>query len=392
MNRYILLFLGMIPLLAACRTDEPVPWPEPSTVQDPAIITPGQDGYMLHGFYLLNEGNMGTNKSTLDYMDFATGQYIRNIYASANPDVPMEMGDVGNDIAIYGSRLWAVINCSNKVEVMDAATARRIGSVTIPNCRSICFIDGYAYITSYAGPVQINPEYRQLGFVAKVDTATLEEVARCMVGYQPDGICTDGKRLYVANSGGYMKPNYDNRLSVINLDSFTLERQVALAINLDLCIYDGAGGLWVSSRGDYYGQGARLIRLDSRTLRVTAEVVMPVSAVALHNDRLYVIGLEFNEITGKDQAASAIIDSHTGAVMAETVVDNTTLATLKKPYGIAVNPVNGDIYITDAGNYILPGKLYCFSPEGQLRWNVRSGDIPAHFAFYATIQTSDNAQ
>lgn len=392
MNRYILLFLGMIPLLAACRTDEPVPWPEPSTVQDPAIITPGQDGYMLHGFYLLNEGNMGTNKSTLDYMDFATGQYIRNIYASANPDVPMEMGDVGNDIAIYGSRLWAVINCSNKVEVMDAATARRIGSVNIPNCRSICFIDGYAYITSYAGPVQINPEYRQLGFVAKVDTATLEEVARCMVGYQPDGICTDGKRLYVANSGGYMKPNYDNRLSVINLDSFTLERQVALAINLDLCIYDGAGGLWVSSRGDYYGQGARLIRLDSRTLRVTAEVVMPVSAVALHNDRLYVIGLEFNEITGKDQAASAIIDSHTGAVMAETVVDNTTLATLKKPYGIAVNPVNGDIYITDAGNYILPGKLYCFSPEGQLRWNVRSGDIPAHFAFYATIQTSDNAQ
>ena len=74
---------------------------------------PGEDGYVLHGFYLLNEGNMGTNKATLDYMDFATGVYTRNIYSAANPTQPMEMGDVGNDLAIYGSKLWAVINCSN---------------------------------------------------------------------------------------------------------------------------------------------------------------------------------------------------------------------------------------------------------------------------------------
>lgn len=388
MRRYTLLILPVLLLLAGCRTDDPVPWPEPSVVQDPAIITPGQNGYTLHGFYLLNEGNMGTNKSTLDYMDFASGQYIRNIYATANPDVPMEMGDVGNDIAIYGSRMWAVINCSNKVEVMDAATTRRLGSVSIPNCRNICFLDGYAYITSYAGPVQIDPDYRQTGFVAKVDTATLEVVGRCMVGYQPDGICTDGKRLYVANSGGYMKPNYDNRLSIIDVATFTLEHNIELAINLNLCLYDGAGGLWVSSRGDYYGTGAKLMRLDTRSLQLTAEVVMPVSAVALHNGRLYVVGLEFNEITGKDDAASAIIDARTGAVLAESVVDAETLASMKKPYGIAVNPVSGDIYITDAGNYILPGKLYCFTSDGKLRWNVRTGDIPAHFAFYATIQTS----
>ncbi len=389
MRPYTLLMLTLLLLLAGCRTDEPVPWPEPSVVQDPAIITPDQNGYMLHGFYLLNEGNMGTNKSTLDYMDFASGQYIRNIYATANPDVPMEMGDVGNDLAVYGSRLWAVINCSNKVEVMDAATTRRLGSVTIPNCRSICFLDGYAYITSYAGPVQIDPDYRQTGFVAKVDTATLEEVGRCMVGYQPDGICTDGKHLYVANSGGYMKPNYDNRLSIINISTFTLERNVTLAINLDLCLYDGDGGVWVSSRGDYYGREAKLMRVDTRSLQVTAEVEIPVSAVALHHNKLYVIGLEFNEITGKDQSASAIIDARTGAVLAESVVDTETLSSMKKPYGIAVNPVSNDIYITDAGNYILPGKLYCFASDGQLRWNVRTGDIPAHFSFYATIQSSN---
>ena len=31
--------------------------------------------------FLLNEGNMGSNKSTLDYFDYQTGIYTKNIYA-----------------------------------------------------------------------------------------------------------------------------------------------------------------------------------------------------------------------------------------------------------------------------------------------------------------------
>ena len=52
-----------------------------------------------------------------------------------------------------------------------------------------------------------------------------------------------------------------------------------------------------------------------------------------------------------------------------------------KPYGIAVHPSTRDIYITDAGNYVYPGTLYCFSPEGVLRWSVRTGDIPNAIVF-----------
>ena len=41
---------------------------------------------------------MGSNKSTLDRFDYSTGIYTRNIYGEANPDVPKELGDVGNDL------------------------------------------------------------------------------------------------------------------------------------------------------------------------------------------------------------------------------------------------------------------------------------------------------
>ena len=33
---------------------------------------------------------------------------------------------------------------------------------------------------------------------------------------------------------------------------------------------------------------------------------------------------------------------------------------IETPYGIAVNPITEDLYITDAGNYVSTGSLYCF--------------------------------
>ncbi|MDD4760751.1 MAG: YncE family protein, partial [Bacteroidaceae bacterium] len=87
------------------------------------------------GMYLVNEGNMGSNKCSLDYLDYANGYYIRNLYADRNPHVIMELGDVGNDAAIYGSKLYVVVNCSNKVEVINAFTGKRVGQINLPNCR-----------------------------------------------------------------------------------------------------------------------------------------------------------------------------------------------------------------------------------------------------------------
>ena len=148
---FLLLFLL---LLQSCRHDVIV-WPS----EEEEVGGTRTDSIL--GFYLLNEGNMGSNKCTMDYYDYTTGTYIRNIYGNANPSAVKELGDVGNDLRIYGNRMWAVINCSNKIEVMEARTARRVGQVNLANCRYIAFHEGYAYVTSYAGPVQINPGYEQ---------------------------------------------------------------------------------------------------------------------------------------------------------------------------------------------------------------------------------------
>ncbi|MCQ2148058.1 MAG: YncE family protein, partial [Bacteroidales bacterium] len=58
-----------------------------------------------------------------------------------------------------------------------------------------------------------------------------------------------------------------------------------------------------------------------------------------------------------------------------------TDAKIDVPYGLAVNPITGEIYVTDAGDYVTPGTLYCFDGSGKLKWSVTTGDIPAHIAF-----------
>ena len=376
----VLLLLSLL-LLQSCRHDIIV-WPS----EEEEVGGTRTDSIL--GFYLLNEGNMGSNKCTMDYYDYTTGTYIRNIYGNANPSAVKELGDVGNDLRIYGNRMWAVINCSNKIEVMEARTARRVGQVNLANCRYIAFHEGYAYVTSYAGPVQINPGYEQKGMVVKIDTATLEKVDTCIVGFQPDRLDIANGKIFVANSGGYMFPNYENTVSVIDLATFCEEMRIPVAVNLHHLMADSDGQLWVSSRGDYYGNTSALFCITDpagtpQVRRITTQdgTDLVVENMTLRGDSLYVIGTEFSYATMQNHTNYGIVNVRTRQVLTTNFITDGTDASIMEPYGIAVHPHTGEILIGDARTHVNPGTLFCFSPEGLLLWKVRTGDIPAHFAF-----------
>ena len=360
--------------LSACRKEEQI---VPSTSTS---VTEGEMGE-IKGFFLLNEGNMGSNKSTLDYFDYETGVYTKNIYAERNPGVVKELGDVGNDIQIYGNKLYAVINCSHFVEVMDVRTAKHITQISIPNCRYIVFKDRYAYVSSYAGPVQIDPNAR-LGYVAKVDTVTLSVVGTCTVGYQPDEMVIVGNRLYVANSGGYRVPNYDRTVSVIDLDTFEEIKKIDVAINLHRLELDKYGQIWVSSRGDYYHVPSKTFVIDSRTDEVTDVLkLLPNSEMTVCGDSLYVYSTEWSYHTQSNTISYAIVNVRTRKVVTRNFITDGTERGIVIPYGVAVNPQTHEIFVTDAKDYVTPGTLYCFNPDGTKKWSVETGDIPAHIVF-----------
>ncbi|GAA6257080.1 hypothetical protein F070042J6_29320 [Bacteroides sp. f07] len=366
----LILFMS----LSACREDEQIFLSDSVQVALPMV------GTRIKGFYQLNEGNMGMNRASLDYFDYTTGHYTRDIFSERNPEIVKELGDVGNDIKVYGQKVYAVINVSNLIVVFDVRTARRIKEIEVPNCRYLAFWKDKAYISSYAGPVQIAPN-SEVGFVAEIDTASLEVTRKVSVGYQPEEMVVHNEKLYVANSGGYRAPNYDRTVSVVDLETFKEKKKIDVAINLYRMAIDERGDIYVSSRGDYKNTPSNLYVIDSTTDEVKQCLDLPVGGMCVDGDKLYYYSVAYSMTSGGNKVTYGILDTRTKKQITDRIITDGTDEDIMIPYGIAVNPETKEIFMSDAQNYVVTGFVYCFSPEGKLKWKTEGGNIPGHFAF-----------
>jgi DNA-binding beta-propeller fold protein YncE len=375
-NYKILYLLGCIILLySACRKDlQPVP-------EQVTVVTPPEDTLVNHakGFYLLDEGNMGSSKASLDYFDYASGKFRRNIYGTANPQIPKGLGDVGNDIGVYGSKVYIVVNNSNKVEVLDLKTNQRISLINIANCRFVTFHNNHAFVSAYLG--KVGDPHAPNGAVYEIDTASLQITRKVTIGRQPEEMAIVGEKMYVANSGGYSPPNYERTVSVIDLATFTELKRIDVAINLDRVKADKYGDVYVTSRGDYYDIPSKLFVIDTKTDQVKKAFDFGVSNLWINGDTAYMYSYEFSYKTGKNITTYTMLNVKDETVVPGKFITDGTEALIKVPYGIAVNPFTKEVFVTDAKDYVSPGTLYCFDIKGKKKWSVTTGDIPGHFAF-----------
>ncbi len=363
--------------LSGCRKDPVHPTPE-----EKKLPIPPQPNASIVGMYLLNEGAMGSNKASLDYLDFTLGKYTRNIYAERNPEAVKELGDVGNDAQVYGGRLYLVINASHKVEVLDKRTAKRIGQVDIPNCRYIGFSGGKAYVSSY---VTKDSPKDQKGAIYELDTATLQVTNTCEVGYQPEGFAIEGDLLYVANSGGYQSPNYSNTVSVVSLSTMGLAGEFTVGTNPSKVLKDKYGKLWITSRGNYgtIAPDVRVATLKGHGYRVTDSLQLPLSGCAFTpgGDTLLYYSTVYSYATKSTTISYDMLSVKDIAPLGKSFITDGTEGEIVTPYGLAVNPETGDILIADAKDYKQSGELFCYNRQGRLKWRVQTGDIPGHMAF-----------
>ena len=333
------------------------------------------------GMYLLNEGNMGSNKCTLDFLDFSTGYYARNIYPERNPEEVLELGDTGSDELVYDGRLFISVGGSNKVEVLDAASAVKTGKVDISNAGKLAAGDGYVYVGSYTGGYQIDPDVNA-GTIYKIDPKTLSVAGTLVTPYWPEGMAVSGGKLFVATSGSVSSTEYPaNSVLVVNPADMTVEKTIEVGPNLNMLKADDAGNIWVSSRGDYMSQPSRLYCIKIMTDEVK-EIPVACTEFALYGGKLYLYSTVWSYVTSSNEINYNVVDMASCAVMPGSFLAEGSEKEISTPYGIAINPANGDIYISDAKNYTSSGSLVCFNNAGIKKWSVKTGDIPGHMIFF----------
>lgn len=367
MNRLLIYCLvGVLGVgFVACRKETPAPKPTPQEV-------PSEKNGGYRGFYLLNQGAWKTNKSSLDYYDFAQGKYLRDVYTQANPEMVKGLGDTGNDIQEYGGKLYIVLNGSNKIEVLDARSTKHVGEVALPNARFICFWNGKGYATSY-----VAPDAGDNGEVVEIDTASYKILRRVNVGRRPEGLAAVDGKLYIAKSGA--DGVYEKTLTVVDITTLQVVGNIEVALNLQTIRQDSHGQLWVTSLGNYTDAAPSLYCLSKTGTEYT---IAKNTGIACHgfdirNDSLFYYSSIYNP-SGQAENSYGIIDVKKREKLASSFLVGSSVQT---PYCLRAEPGSGNLYITDALDYKSSGTLYCYSVSGTKKWQVKTGDLPACIAF-----------
>jgi len=344
----------------------------------------GEQNGSFSKLYILNEGAF-PGASTLDLLDFKNKKYCTDIFAQANPEVVQGLGNTGNDMAVVGGRLWVLMNASNQVAVLHLPDAKLERFLQVDSPRFITAEGNYVYISSYGGAVY-GGEDMVPGKVYRIHKDSYE-MSTVEVGYQPEGLAVLAGKLYVANSGGYNWV-HDNRISVINLSTFKLEKHIEAPMTNLFQMAATKDRIWVSS----YGEASWYQDADGNWLSTVSAPQGLVSMTpegkftewsGVHSDKMSLCGNTLvcigndAEMTGGYDTCIYFVNT-TGNSFQKVSFTGSDFSRVGYPYAVLMNESNSDIYIADA-SFTGGSKLHCFDGSTMKhKWTVNTGVGTGH--------------
>lgn len=297
-------------------------------------------------------------------------QVVRDAVQAVNPGT--RLGDTATDIVIHNGHMYVAVSASHSIEVFDRTTGMALGRLRLSSDEEpyrLCFAnDTTAYCTNITDDsiTEFNP------------LTLTTRVARVTVGPAPEGIASDGRYVFVANSGyGDLRVSepLSGTLSILSVADLSIVATVdslpnAATVRCDVL----RKRVWVSyrnlaSKTQLLG-GVALI--DATTFRVmqrwafrsphgmTVESATG-NAIVLHEDGV-------DEITPVETSTRRII-SHRSA-------DGNDVW-----YGLGFDAAQRIVWIGNARAYVTDGESIAVSLDGTIIGRYPVGANPTAFAF-----------
>jgi hypothetical protein len=298
----------------------------------------------------LNENFFPDSISRISYYDVKTGVTHKNYFFQKNGK---ELGYGANDLAIYGSKLYCVVGgvTEGHIEVINPETGISIKRVSVKNedgtnsqPRSITFHENKAYITTYSQKV------------IRLDTASLNiDGTANLSGTYTEGICLYNDNLYVCNSGW----GSGNTISVVSLSSFTETGTITVPSNPMSIKATASGEIYFTTAGWSMASPSNLHLLNPEQKQVTTLDVR-ASKLALTKDFIYAVDFFYGDYA--DHISKINLQTKEVTDVSDMFGDYYMV------YDISVNPLNGDIYLTDQGQNVV-----VFDKDGNETLNLKTG-------------------
>ena len=313
------------------------------------------------GVFVINEGNFRGGNGSLSFYSYDSSKIYNDLFYSVNG---RPLGDVPNSMAIKGDEAYIVVNNSGKIEIIDQATLESKSTINgLISPRNISFINDYkAYVSSlYSDSVTIINliDNSISGYINLRRTSESIGVAgnKAFISYW-----TEGKEIMVINT-----------LNDKVVDS------IQVGIEPESMAFDKYGMLWVLCNGGYTRQNyAELIEINTTSNSVEKTFVFPTkedSPSCLKIDgtgqTLYYLdnGVRQMDINATDLPYVPFILPESGQYF----------------YKIGINPINNDVFVTDAVDFVQQGYVLLYAESGKLISKLKAGIIPGSMCFKIII-------
>lgn len=331
-------FLLFIIIFASCRKEEP----------------PVKEYQEDRGVFICNEGNFMSGNASLSFFNLKTNEIRNQVFYNANG---FPLGDVCQSMKIFGNYGFVVMNNSGKIMVINTSTFKHIATISnLPSPRYVEIIsDTKAYVTDYSSLS-----------ISIIDLNQFTLSGSIHIGATTETICKSENSIFVSSwSYGDMIYKIDTRIDKVT-DS------VKVVIQPNSVVVDKNKKLWVLSDGGFNGlsyrwENAALTRINPEDMSI--EAVFTFDNKDLSPSRLQISkgGDTLYYLNG----GWGIVDPSSG-VCRMLISDNTLpeTALIKEDgrsfYGLGIHPSDGNIYISDAKDYVKKSWVYRYTSQANL--------------------------
>lgn len=321
------------------------------------------------GVYILNEGTFTYANSSLSYYDKEADTVGNNLFFKTNGS---PIGDVGQSLALYDGSLYIVVNGSKYIYKVDAETLKF-----------------QAKLEGFASPRNIHVLENGLAYVSDlqkdglwlIDLNTMEHRQFIETGNSTEAMVRVGDELFVSNWSNYYVPNSSNNsVQVIDMKTNTLVETIDVPQEPNAMVVDKDNIIWVLCSGGYNPgeQEPALVCIDAAKRQIikrfdfNAGIDYPDGlAIDGAGENLYYLNGGYNNLNVYKMSVDA----------AQTPDNPFIAADGRVFYNVAVDPENGDVYVTNAKNYVQNGDVERFTKDGELLSKFTVGIVPCYMLF-----------
>ncbi len=351
-----IILLSAVSIFTSCEP-EPKPAPLPPTTEAVLIGC---------------EGLVAASTATLASYDPKGKVMENNIFQKANS---YTLGNTINSMLVDDDKIFLVLSGAGEIVVVDKVTykvLRRIKGLGAP--RNIMKVgDNRYYITDW----QLEGIY-----IYSYKTKSLYTL---LTGKGPENMIQYENMAFIANGGD---GTADSILTVINTDTDTVLAQIEVGFNPNSMQIDANNKLWVLCSGIQKQNTANSINgnlasldLDQDSIIYNIKALKIVDSLVITDNQMRPVKLQRN-VNGD---VLYWLDNKTEANLMRFSIYGTTPSTSPyipgSFYGLAVDPIEGDIYLTDPVDGVQNGDVLRYNDNGAQEDFFKVGIMPGCFGF-----------